>query len=401
MIRARRAFEVRGGCRVPHVVQASFFLDPQRRGPEQMLEDWPSLVNVAEAAAQGGARVTVIQACATPARLERHGVDYHFVPTDDHGPTIACSRAFRTLVQHLAVDVFHVHGLGFPTDVARLAELEPRVPILLQDHADRLPRFWRRHSWRRGHQAAAGVSFCAREQAEPFVTAGVIAPHSEIFEIPEAPARFSPGDQALARRQTGLHGDPCLLWVGHLDHNKDPLTVLEAVSLAARSLPKLALWCCFGKAPLLAEVQARIKQDPWLQGRVHLLGHVPHAEVECVMRAADLFTLGSHREGSGYALAEALACGLLPVVTDIPSFRAMTGRGAVGRLWPCGDARRLCHAILGAASRPRSSFEAQVRQHYERELSFEAVGRKLNAAYARLIAWRGTPTATSTDEHAA
>jgi glycosyltransferase involved in cell wall biosynthesis len=386
-------------CRVPHVAQVSFFLDPQGRGPRQMLVDWPALVDVAEAAAQGGARVTVIQASATPARLERHGVDYHFVSTDDGGQTIACSRAFRTLVQHLEVDVFHVHGLSFPTDVARLAELAPGVPILLEDHADRPPPFWRRHAWRRGFHAASAVAFCAREQAAPFVRAGLITPHSEIVEIPP-PARFSTGDQAEARWQTGLDGRPCLLWVGHLDQNKDPLTVLEGVSRAARQLPELQLWCCFGKAPLLAEVQARIEQDPWLRGKVHLLGPVPHARVEHLMRAADLFTLGSHREGSGNALAEALACGLPPVMTDIPSFRAMTGRGAVGWLWPCGDARRLCDAILAAASCPRASLEADVRQHYERELSFEAVGRKLYAVYERMIARRTTP-ATSTDEHAA
>ena len=59
------------------------------------------------------------------------------------------------------------------------------------------------------------------------------------------------------------------------------------------------------------------------------------------MRAADVFVLGSHREGSGYSLIEALACGLPPVVTDIPSFRSLTAAGAVGALWPCGDARAL------------------------------------------------------------
>ena len=45
------------------------------------------------------------------------------------------------------------------------------------------------------------------------------------------------------------------------------------------------------------------------------------------MQAADLFVLGSHREGSGYSLIEALACGLPPVVTDIHAFRTLTGCG--------------------------------------------------------------------------
>ena len=307
---------------------------------------------------------------------------------------------FATLVETLQADVFHVHGLGFPADVAALAELAPGVPILVQDHADRPPRFWQRHTWRRGLRAASAVAFCAREQGRPFTQAGLIPRSCEIFEIPESPARFSPGDQGLARQQTGLYGDPCLLWVGHLNQNKDPLTVLHGISLAARQLPDLRLWCCYGEAPLLADVRERVDQDPWLRDKVHLLGRVPHEHVEQLMRAADLFMLGSHREGSGYALIEALACGLPPVVTDIPSFRAMTGRGAVGWLWPSGDAHGLCDALLAAASRPRACLRDQVRHHFERELSFEAVGRKLNSAYARLIARHAVPAA-STDENAA
>ena len=51
--------------RVPHVAQISFFVDPQGREPARLLDDWPSLVDVAEAASRGGARVTVIQACGT------------------------------------------------------------------------------------------------------------------------------------------------------------------------------------------------------------------------------------------------------------------------------------------------------------------------------------------------
>jgi glycosyltransferase involved in cell wall biosynthesis len=106
---------------------------------------------------------------------------------------------------------------------------------------------------------------------------------------------------------------------------------------------------------------------------------VSHETIEQLMRAADLFVLGSHHEGSGYSLIEALACGLPPIVTDIPSFRSLTGNGAVGTLWRCGDSRALCDALISA----RIDFDARaaVRAHFDRELSMHSLGRKLAAMY--------------------
>jgi glycosyltransferase involved in cell wall biosynthesis len=206
-----------------------------------------------------------------------------------------------------------------------------------------------------------------------------------LYEIPESSSRFTPADGDAARRSLSLTGDPLVLWVGHLDANKDPLTVLEGISAAARVLPQLELWCCFGAAPLMREVRNRIATDPVLRDRVHLMGQVPHQTIEQLMRAADLFVLGSHREGSGYALIEALACGLPPVVTAIPSFRSLTGSGAVGALWPCGDARKLCEAVVAMAQRPRAQTRVAVRAHFDKELSFDALGRKLRSMYEDLL----------------
>jgi len=104
------------------------------------------------------------------------------------------------------------------------------------------------------------------------------------------------------------------------------------------------------------------------------------------MRAADLFVLGSHREGSGYSLIEALACGLPPVVTDIPSFRSLTGAGSVGKLWPCNDPVALCQALKSIACRGGSEMRATVRAHFERELSFNALGVQLIAMYEDVLA---------------
>ena len=379
-----------------NVVQISFFNDPAGRLPEELLVAWPSLVDVADAACQAGARVAVVQACAHSQHLERRDVRYYFMPFGHSSPASARNGALGELLRALAPDVCHVHGLGFHQDVLALAAMLPRIPIVLQDHANRPPRLWRRALWRRGLSVASGITFCSLEQARPFVDAGLIDSRTELYAIPESTCRFLPGDQAEARRATDLRGDPAVLWVGHLDVNKDPLTVLGGISEAARVLPGLQMYCCFGVAPLLREVQARIAQDPLLRERVHLLGRVPHERVQHLMRAADLFVLGSHREGSGFSLIEALACGLPPVVTDIPSFRSLTGAGAVGALWPCGDPRALCAALLSIAAHVSPAGRAAVRTHFEHELSFDALGSKLAAMYQDLIARKGSTVLAAT-----
>ena len=367
-----------------HVLQLSFFLDPKGRAPRELLEAWPSLVDVAQAPQACGVRVSVLQASGHAAHFAHEGVDYHFL-VPPPGAALAAAPAFRELLAALRPDVLHVHGLGFPADVLALATAAPALPILLQDHATQLPRWWRRGVWRRAFGAAAGVAFCARGQAEPFRRAGMIAATQRIYEIPESTSRFSAGDQQAARRATGIGGEPCVLWVGHLDANKDPLTVLKGFSAARAQLPQAQLWCYFGTAPLRVEVERQIAADPLLRDRVHLMGSVPHASIEQAMRAADVFVLGSHREGSGYSLIEALACALPPAVTDIPSFRALVGDSA-GALWACGDAAACCAALLRVAGEPRASARAAARAQFERELAFPALGRKLRGAYEELSA---------------
>jgi len=369
-----------------HVVQLNFLPAPAELAPAAVLEQWHSLVDIAEAAASAGTRVSVIQAAAREELITRNGIDYHFVDIRGLATATNRGRRFADLLGDLAADVLHGHSLAFAEDAFAVAQCLPRLPIILQDHADRAPRWWRRSQWRRWYAALAGVAFTARGQAQSFFAGRLFQPQLRLFAIPESSSRFSLGSRADARVQTGLNGDPCVLWVGHLNAGKDPVSVLDGVSLATQQLPGLQLWCAFGSAPLLGEVQARIARDPRLAGRVHLLGKVTHAQVEVLMHAADLFVAGSLAESCGYAVLEALACGVTPVVTDIPSFRALLGDNRVGYLWPCGDAAGLADVLVAAAA--RGPAPTQVRAHFDAALSFAAVGRLWADAYAQVHADR-------------
>jgi len=357
-----------------------------------MLDAWTGLTTPAEGAAQAGLDVTVVQACHVEASVLRGDVVYRFVRARRGSflrrlgtwaspvtPRVADAAA------KLRSDVVHVHGLGFPRHVAALMRRLPGVPVLVQDHANRPPPAWRLGSFREQTRGLAGVLFTAREQADPFFAVRAFPSGLPVFEVLESTTRFTPAPSDAVRLLTGAEGDPLLLWVGRLDDNKDPLTVLAALSRASAELPDARLWMCYTDAPLLGRVKARVRTDPNLSGRVKLLGRRPHAEIQQLLRAADFLVLGSHHEGSGYAVLEALACGTTPLVTDIPSFRRITGEGAVGALSPPGDAGAMARALVEWARKPRSDLRAAAAEHFERRLSIGAVGEQLRAAYRAVV----------------
>ncbi|MFL5608891.1 MAG: glycosyltransferase family 4 protein [Gemmatimonadaceae bacterium] len=353
-----------------HAVHVSFYSDVERRAPEVLIEAWPTLLGVAAGLVRAGVETTVVQASVHRQTIDRDGVRLHFV----NG-----SRALLHRVAALEADVVHVHGFTHPVALRRLVDGVRKTPVVVQDHASRAPAGWRRHLWRWAISPVAGVTFAAREQAEPFFAARAFPRGTRVFEVLEGSSTFTPGDQADARSATGLFGNPCLLWAAHLNVGKDPFTALDAFARAAKELPEARLWCCFGAAPLLPEVQRRIAASPVLRSRVTLLGRRPHAEMEQLFRAADFFVQTSHREGCSYSIIEALSCGTTPLVSDIPSSRRTVGDA--GSLTPVGDASSLADAIVAWAARDRAALRLGARERFERALSFDAIGRELRAVY--------------------
>lgn len=367
-----------------HVAQVNFLPAPEGCTPDALFARWPSLADIPEAASAGGVRVSMIQAADRDASIRRGGVEYRFVDVRAMRSRRASTWRVAQEVLRLRADLVHVHSIGFARRAALLRRLVPGMPILLQDHADRPPVRWLRMPWRRWYGAADGIVFTSLEQARPFTDARLFGTHTRLFPIAESSSRFTPGDKHAARLATGLHGSPCVLSVGHLSEHKGTMTMLDGVARAVGRLPDLQLWCAYGRAPLLDEVRHRIDTDARLAGRVHLLGAVPHDAVETLMRAADVFVSASLREAAGYSVLEAIACGTCPVLTDIPPFRALTREGAIGQLWPVGDAAALAEALQRAVT--TSPSVAAIRTHFDETLSFRALGHQWHRAYAELIA---------------
>lgn len=371
------------------VVHATFHRPALRHDAAKLLDAWPMSVGMAAAIARAGVDITVLYAAHESRVLQRDGVEHRFVA--DRAMTVGPpgiralrrpSRLFEAIRQ-CAPDVVHVHGLNTPMAVRYLCGALTGVPIVVQDHGNAAPRGWRARAWGWAYARVSAVVFTAVEQAAPFVEAGALRATLTVREVIGGSSTFTCGDREAARAQGKLAGDPCVLWASRLDANKDPLTALAAFELAAPRLPDARLWCYFGDAPLLAAVRARIDASPVLRERVTLRGRVSHAEMETLFRAADFFLQTSHHEGSGFALLEALACGVTPLVTDIPPSRRIVG--SAGALTAVGDARAMAAALVSWAARDRAELRHAARARFDSALSFDMIGQAWRSVYEQTV----------------
>lgn len=371
------------------VVNAAF--DPAAPGPEALLDRYSTLTGWCDAMTGAGASVRVVQRYSRERQVQRGLVEYVFVA--DGRPAVLPVRSGSTPVADAVAlsrpHVLHVNGLGFPALLPSLRRAARDAVLVVQDHAGAQPPggsivgAWRRLAWRRGLGVADAVSFTAEGQARAWQEAGILR-RQHVLGLIESSTSVRPAPRTEARRRTGLRGDPLVLSVGRLVPGKDPLAVLAAFERLAAVRPAARLAFVYQGGPLEAALRAALAEVPALDGSVTLVGGVPHAVIGDYYGAADLFVSASHAEGSGYALLEAMACGLAPVVTDIPPFRAIAGPCA--RYWRPGDVDEAAAALLDMASRDLAAERIRVRAQFETELSWAAIAARTMAVYRELLA---------------
>jgi glycosyltransferase involved in cell wall biosynthesis len=374
---------VKTGRKPVSVVQVNYAFDKQLTDPDQLLDRYFTLTGWSEALRRAGAgAVAVVQRFHRDARIARNGVGYTF-----------CRAAIPAAAAAFRPDVAHVNGLEFSLRTWWLRRaLDPSCALVVQNHGDggaigRAPV--RRLAGRATRGAVDAFLVAAPEHADWWRRAGFIAPRQPVHQVMEASTQLRPAARGAASADTGLRGSPAVLWVGRLNPNKDPLTVIEGFERALGDVPDATLTMIYGEDDLLEAVRQRIRRSPILIERVRLVGAVAHERMAAFYSAADLFIVGSHHEGSGYAVMEACACGAVPVVTDIPTFRLLTGNGAVGALWKPDDAGGCARALAAVARRDLSAERARLADHFTRELSWDAVGHRAMEIYGQVRGARG------------
>ena len=349
-----------------------------------------SVSNLAAAQAAQGDRPEVhLLASQRPLELEVEGVKACFhraiEPPKRAGVNRRFARQFSVsmlrALRRGRYDVVHFHGTrqlhAMFAAVAWRCERQG-LPMVAQDRGNRdvgrvetaLQGFGLRRS-----RALMGAS---QDTIERFAALGF--PRSMLHLVPNAidPSIFHPGPPR--DRDNGSSGKLRLLYVSRLHDDKDPLTMADAVARIAATGRPVEVTVC-GAGPLRGPVAERLAGTG---AGVTFHDHLPHVELVDLYRSSDALVLTSLREGFNQSILEAMACGLPPVLTDIPGPRDSAGEA--GTLVPVRDPEALAAAIVGLVDDPREyARRRELALARAPQFTWDAVARQVRAIYEEAL----------------
>jgi glycosyltransferase involved in cell wall biosynthesis len=316
--------------------------------------------------------------------LEKAGVEYHFLKRN--WTYLLYPIGIHRYVKKLKPDIIVVHGFHFSWQVLWLRwHLGDDVKIVVQHHAERPFRHYKRVLQKLIDRHISAYFFTSRDQAVPWVMEQQIERIDKVVEIMEVPSVFESIERDVAIQRTGVKGTRNYLWVGRLDENKDPVTLVKAFIRFASVNQEVHLYMVFRGDELISQVKELLSESRDVANRVMLVGNVEHGELLYWFNSADFIISTSHYEGSGIAVCEAMSCGCIPILTNIPSFRMMTGNGNCGLLFTPGAADDLLQTLMKSTEMDVSAVRKKVLEQYRQHLSPEAISEKMIDVFREIL----------------
>lgn len=382
------------------------YYDPELQGndaePAALLEKFPLVRELPAELARLGHSVTVLHHYFRDAAIEQSGISYEFIKPSAASRSVGnvLSRFYRQApypyfqlsggiqkrLKEIEPDIIHYFGLTILPNLWLISRraVQNKIPLVVHYHGGSPVNQWpARRLERKILPRLSRVLFTSGEQAAAWIDAG-LAP-DKVRRVMETSTAFHYRDRRQARRESGLSGNPVFVSAGRLHPVKDPLTMLRGFARIAEEWSEARLYLFYRSEELLPQMKKIIANDPRLKERVKLCGEAAHSEMESVLNSADFYLQASRREFSGYAVLEAMACGTIPVVTDIPSFREMTEGGRFGLLFPPGDDARLASRVLQFGRKNISTFPRKIRKKFDATLSFPVLAKRIEEIYRELL----------------
>ncbi len=355
-------------------VFASYIFTKEYKSPEAWIDRIKAYTGIQEALAKNNEVISIEQIDYEGEYL-KDGVHYHFKRFIKPGSLFPGK--LHDFIKSQKPDVVVIQSLHFPLQVIQLRlKLGRKIKIIIQNHAEKPFSGLKKYVQKLADRFTDAYLFASQDMGAEWVEKGNLASIKKIHEVMEVSSVFSPMDKAGAKQKTGVASGLIFLWVGRLNDNKDPLTVVKAFLQFAKKQPSVRLYMIYHTEELLAELQ-QLLDGSQQKDKVILVGRVPNLELQYWYNSADIVLSGSHYEGSGTAVCEAMSCGCMPIVTDIFSFRMITDNGRCGLLFEAGNGPALLAALMQTQQIDIEEKKKTSLKYFKTNLSFEAIAGRI------------------------
>jgi glycosyltransferase involved in cell wall biosynthesis len=238
----------------------------------------------------------------------------------------------------------HVVNAHFTPNYGVIATLIGRSPWVLSTWGsdimtapDRSPF----HMWRtrRVLASASYVTSDAAVMTERLQDLGVPEDHILTFPYGVDPQLFHPAEHPAGN-------GPRIVSNRKLEAVYSIETVIDAFSAVHEAFPAATLTVA-GDGSQRIELMRRSRKSVG-SAAVTFVGAVDHDRMPTLLRDNDLYVSTSLSDTTSVSLLEAMACGLFPVVSDIPANREWITPGENGVLVPVGSPMKLAAALIEA-----------------------------------------------------
>jgi glycosyltransferase involved in cell wall biosynthesis len=357
-------------------VFASYVVTPEFDNPQAWLERIRIYANMPAALAQKH-EVYSIEQINYEGELINKSVIYKFLrlPTSSFSAAVKLNK----YIAALAPDIVIIHGLHYPLQVVHLRVLlHKKIKIIVQHHAERPFTGVKKYIQRLAGKFVDAYLFASRDMGLDWVNKGNLAHPEKIHEVMEVSSLFYPVDKRFVKKQLNITSELVFLWVGRLNENKDPLTVINAFLKFVTIESEARLYMIYHTEELLPQIIQLLNNHPE-SSAISLIGKVPNPDLLYWYNCADYILSASHYEGSGTAICEAMSCGCIPIVTDIFSFRMITNNGDCGLLYKAGNEGALLAALKHTKQLNVKQMRDKCLAYFNTNLSFEAIAAKIEA----------------------
>lgn len=366
------------------IVSTSYVNTPEYNDPVKWLERISFYTGLLEELANHYT-VESIEQINYNGKLQKNKAIYHFL--NFKKKKLYFPFELHRYIKNLKPDIVFVNGFIFPLQIIQLRKtLGKAAKIIVLHRAEKPFSGIKGYLQKIADESVDAYLFVSDEFSIEWIKKGIFKTRKKVYEVMQSSSIFFPEDKITAQKLLNINGDPACLWVGRLEKNKDPLTVVKAFIKYLSFQPRAKLYMIYQDDQLLPDMKTLIEAHNKAKDGIILIGKVEHRQLQAWYNAADFFISGSHYEGSGIAPSEAMSCGCIPILTDIISFRKISGAGKCGFLYKPGNADDLLSKLLKIKEINLETEKEKTLEFFNEEFSFSAIAKKitkiLNSLYS-------------------